>query len=252
MVILLMTSQAGLAAETEQANAPEPAKASEAATATTTDTAATAENPLPRTKKAWTSYSIGVETGRNITRKGVEVDPELVIRGLKDALTGAQIQLSDTDLMESLNALYTDVRVKQRKDWVATGLDNKAKGDAFLAANKAKEGVVTTPSGLQYKIIKTAKGKKPDAKSTVECNYRGTLIDGTEFADTYKEGQPALLKLSDANVIPGLKEALKLMPSGSKWQLFIPPYLAYLSHGAGSIIGPNETLVYEMELLSVK
>jgi len=245
LVVLLLTSQVGLAAETEPAKTPEAAATADAATAGE-------ESPLPRTKKAWTSYSIGVETGRNIMRKGVEVDNELVIKGLKDALTGAKIQLSDQDLMDSLSALYSDVRMKQRRERVTAGIDNKAEGEAFLAANKKREGVVTLPSGLQYKVIKAGEGKKPDAKSTVECYYRGTLIDGTEFVNTYKTEQAAIINLSDLNVIPGLREGLKLMPAGSKWQFFIPSQLAYLGQGAGSIIGPNETLVYEVDLLAIK
>ena len=129
-------------------------------------------------------------------------------------------------------------------------MENKVKGDAFLAANKAKEGVVTLPSGLQYKILKTGDGKTPTETDTVECNYRGALIDGTEFDSSSRGGKPAVLKVS--GVSPGWREALKLMPAGSKWQLFIPPQLAYGAQRSGTLIGPNSTLIFEVELLDVK
>jgi FKBP-type peptidyl-prolyl cis-trans isomerase FklB len=127
---------------------------------------------------------------------------------------------------------------------------NKAEGEAFLAENKKKEGVKTTPSGLQYKVIKPGKGKKPKSSDTVTVNYRGTLIDGTEFDSSYKRGQPATFQVS--GVIPGWTEALQLMEEGAKWQLFIPSNLAYGERGAGGVIGPNATLIFEVELISIQ
>jgi FKBP-type peptidyl-prolyl cis-trans isomerase FklB len=129
-------------------------------------------------------------------------------------------------------------------------VESKKEGDAFLAENKQKEGVVTLPSGLQYKIIKAGEGKKPKQEDTVVCHYRGTLINGTEFDGTHGPGEPATFKVT--GVVPGWREALKLMPVGSKWQLFIPPVLAYGERGAGATIGPNATLIYEVELLAIK
>jgi FKBP-type peptidyl-prolyl cis-trans isomerase FklB len=127
---------------------------------------------------------------------------------------------------------------------------NKKEGDAFLAANKTKEGVVTLPSGLQYKILQEGTGPKPTASDTVVCNYRGTLLNGTEFDSSYKRGQPATFAVGQ--VIHGWTEALQLMTVGSKWQLFIPPDLAYGPRGAGNDIGPNATLVFEVELVSIQ
>jgi FKBP-type peptidyl-prolyl cis-trans isomerase FklB len=127
--------------------------------------------------------------------------------------------------------------------------DNKKEGDAFLAENMKKEGVMALPSGLQYKILKAGSGKMPTDADTVECNYRGTFINGTEFDSSYRTGKPATLKVK--GVIPGWQEALKLMPVGSKWQLFIPPQLAYGERGSGPI-GPNATLIFDLELLAIK
>ena len=128
--------------------------------------------------------------------------------------------------------------------------ENKKEGTAFLARNKTKQGVVTLPSGLQYKILKAGNGKKPVGADTVECHYRGTLINGTEFDSSYRRGQAASFPVS--GVIPGWTEALKLMPVGSKWQLFIPPQLAYGAQGSGRDIGPDATLIFEVELLAIK
>jgi FKBP-type peptidyl-prolyl cis-trans isomerase len=139
---------------------------------------------------------------------------------------------------------------KQRQAAALVGEENRKAGEAFLAANKAKAGVVTLPSGLQYRILKAGDGGKPSDADTVECRYRGTLIDGTEFDRSDPSGQPATFKV--AGVIPGWREALKLMSAGSKWQLFIPPQLAYGARGAGRAIGPNATLIFDLELLAVK
>ena len=130
------------------------------------------------------------------------------------------------------------------------GEANKHEGDAFLAANKTQEGVVTLPSGLQYKVLKEGTGPKPTASDSVVCNYRGTLLNNTEFDSSYKRGQPATIPVG--GVIKGWTEALQLMPVGSKWQLFIPAELAYGPRGAGGSIGPNATLVFEIELLSIQ
>jgi FKBP-type peptidyl-prolyl cis-trans isomerase FklB len=132
----------------------------------------------------------------------------------------------------------------------AAAAENKTKGEAFLAENKKKEGVVTLPSGLQYKILKAGEGPKPTAEDSVKCNYRGTLIDGKEFDSSYKRNEPATFPVK--GVIKGWTEALQLMPVGSKWQLFIPPDLAYGERGAGELIQPEATLIFEVELLSIE
>jgi len=144
-----------------------------------------------------------------------------------------------------------DLRQKQAEATKLAAEKNKKEGEAFLVENKRKEGVVTLPSGLQYKILKAGTGKKPTEGDTVECIHRGTLIDGTEFDSSYRSKKPMTFKVS-GGIIQGWSEALKLMPVGSKWQLFIPPQLAYGDRGAGDIIGPNATLIFEVELLAVK
>jgi FKBP-type peptidyl-prolyl cis-trans isomerase FklB len=146
--------------------------------------------------------------------------------------------------------MQKEMHDKQQAKMQEEGAANKKEGDAFLAANKSKEGVVTLPSGLQYKILKAGTGPKPTANDTVECNYRGTLINGKEFDSSYKRGQPADFPVG--GVIKGWTEALQLMPVGSKWQLFVPADLAYGDRGAGADIGPGETLIFEVELMSIQ
>ncbi len=198
-------------------------------------------------KKEKVSYSIGVDMARNIRRHGVEVDMDLVTKGLRDVLSGGKLLMTDDELRKTLNTFQAEIKLKQIQARRMAAEDNRKKGEAFLAENKKKEGVVTLPSGLQYKILKEGNGKKPTEADTVECNYRGTLIDGTAL-DSSKTGKPDTLKV--AGIIPGWKEALQLMPVGSKWQLFIPPHLAYGERGAGQI-GPNATLIFELELLVI-
>jgi len=180
-----------------------------------------------------------------------DVDTALLLRGLKDTMAGTKTLLTDDEAKDALVKLQTDVRQKQEEARKEQGEKNLTDGAAFLAANKAKEGVVVLPSGLQYKILTEGHGPKPAATDTVVCQYRGTLIDGTEFDSSYKRGQPATFPLS--RVIKGWTEALQLMPVGSKWQLVIPPDLGYGDRGApGSPIGPNAVLIFEIELESIR
>ena len=196
------------------------------------------------------SYALGMNLGRSLHKQSVELEPDIVARGLKDALAGGKTLLTDDEAQAALTALQNDVRAKQQEKMQQLAGKNKKEGDAFLAANKAKEGVVALPSGLQYKILTPGTGPKPSAADSVVCNYRGTLIDGTEFDSSYKRGQPATFPVG--RVIKGWTEALQLMPVGSKWQLFIPSDLAYGERGAGADIGPNATLIFEVELLSIE
>ena len=178
------------------------------------------------------------EDGQRIfTKQSVPVDPAILARGLKDGLTGGKTLLTDEEAQAAITAVQNEMRKKQQEKMQEAAAANKKEGDAFLAANKGKEGVVTLPSGLQYKILKEGTGPKPTASDTVVCNYRGTLINGTEFDSSYKRGQPATFPVS--GVIKGWTEALQLMPVGSKWQLFIPSDLAYGDRGAGAGIGPG-------------
>jgi len=244
------------AVQQTQAAAPKTSTSSKTATAKTGTvtkrfTTTSTKKPLVlTTQKDKQSYAIGLNVGKNLTRDSVDVDPNILLQGLKDALAGGKLLLTDDEVKATMMALQQDVRQKMEAKRLALMQTNKTQGEAFLAANSKKDGVVTLPSGLQYKILTQGSGPKPSATDSVECNYRGTLIDNTEFDSSYKRGQPATFGVSQ--VIKGWTEALQLMPAGSKWQLFIPPDLAYGERGQGGVIGPNATLVFEVELLSIK
>ena len=212
-------------------------------------TTQTPSTQAPTTQKDKVSYGIGVGVARTLKNQGIDVNTDLLMKGLRDALSGQKLAMSDDDLNNTMSALQQEVNQRQQQARAKEADDNKKAGDAFLADNGKKDGVVTLPSGLQYKIVKTADGQKPTDADTVMCNYRGTLIDGTEF-DKSEAGKPATFQVG--MVIPGFKEALKLMPVGSSWQFFIPADLAYGDRGAGNVIGPNTTLIFEVELLSIK
>src|ERR1700719_3144376 len=207
------------------------------------------DSTAPTTQKDKVSYGIGVQVAKTLKAQGLDVNSDLLIKGLRDAMSGQKLLMSDEDLNTTMAALQQEVTQKQMQERAKQADDNKKAGDAFLADNGKKEGVVTLPSGLEYKIVKPAEGKKPTDADTVTCNYRGTLIDGTEFNKS-EAGQPATFQVGQ--VIPGFKEGLKLMPVGSTWQFFIPYNLAYGDRGAGNTIGPNTTLIFEVELLSIK
>ena len=218
-------------------------------------TAASSSTPLAlKTQKEKFSYALGMNTGERMAQglhdKSVPFDPAILARGLKDGLTGGKTLLTDAEAQAVLTEVQTELRKKQDEKKHAAGEANKKDGDAFLAANKGKEGVVTLPSGLQYKILTAGKGPKPTADDSVVCNYRGTLINGTEFDSSYKRGEPATFPVG--GVIKGWTEALQLMPVGSKWQLFVPSDLAYGERGPSPEIGPNSTLIFEVELLSIQ
>jgi FKBP-type peptidyl-prolyl cis-trans isomerase FklB len=209
-----------------------------------------------KTPKDKASYALGMNVGKglgaNLRQQSVEVDQAILLRGMKDALAGGKTLLTDDEMKAALAQLQTEMRAKQEEKMKLAGETNKKVGEEFLAGNKAKDGVVTLPSGLQYKILTEGTGPKPTATDTVSCNYRGTLLDGKEFDSSYKRGQPASFPVS--GVIKGWTEALQLMPVGSKWQLFIPAELAYGDRGADprSGIGPGATLVFEVELVSIQ
>jgi FKBP-type peptidyl-prolyl cis-trans isomerase len=213
--------------------------------------ASTAEPSTLKTPKDKVDYAIGVDIARNFQKMGVEVNLDVMVKGLKDGFAGKKILMSDDEIRQTLSEYQTQTKIKRSEAAKSAAQGNKKQGEAFLAQNKAKEGVVTLPSGLQYKILKAGEGKKPTEADLVEVNYRGTLIDGTEFDSSYKRGQTATFKLANG-VIRGFKEALLLMPVGSKWQVVIPPELAYGERGTPPKIGPNATLVFELELLAIK
>jgi FKBP-type peptidyl-prolyl cis-trans isomerase FklB len=216
-------------------------------------TATAAKSPAPlvlKTQKDKFSYALGMKMGANLKKQSVPVDPAILARGLKDGLAGGKTLLTDDEAQAALKAMQDDLRAKQQAKIQEAAGANKKEGEAFLSANKGKEGVVALASGLQYKILKEGTGPKPAATDSVVCNYQGTLINGKEFDSSYKRGQPATFPVN--GVIKGWTEALQLMPVGSKWQLFIPADLAYGDRGAGADIGPGETLIFEVELLSIE
>jgi len=203
------------------------------------------------TPKQKASYAIGVNIGKGLHRDGVDVDPAVIQRGIKDAIAGGKLALTDDEMKAALTALSADLKKKADAETAAAGEANKKEGDAFLATNKTKEGVQTLPDGLQYKILTTGDGPKPTASDTVVCNYKGTLINGTEFDSSYKRGQPVTFPVGQ--VIKGWTEILQMMPVGSKWEVYIPSNLAYGPQGPGrGPIGPNQTLIFEIELVSIQ
>jgi FKBP-type peptidyl-prolyl cis-trans isomerase len=211
---------------------------------------ASAQNStIPKNGREKVSYGIGVETARTIKAQRLDIDVDMIIQGLRDELTGKKLAVPNRELRR----LMTMFRVEQRKqdveNTVIAAENNAKRSEAFLTENKGKAGVVILPSGLQYRIVAEGSGKKPKMSDSVQGNFVATLADGTEF-DSSEPGQPATLRISQT--IPGLREALLLMPAGSKWQIVIPPHLAYGSRGFGRTVGPNEVLVYEFELVSIK
>lgn len=215
-------------------------------------TAAKSTQPLTlTTQKDKVSYAIGMNIGQSMKKDSLDVDPNILAQGLKDGIAGSKPLMTDEEAKIVLTEFRSEMTKKKEAEAQQIGETNKQAGQQFLAANKTKEGVVTLPSGLQYKVLKEGTGPKPTATDTVVCNYRGTLLNGTEFDSSYKRGQPLTIQVG--GVIKGWTEALQLMPVGSKWQLFIPADLAYgLRGGRGGSIGPNATLVFEVELMSIQ
>jgi len=217
---------------------------------TQTPAAKSSTTPTLTLQKDKFSYALGMNLGTNLKKQGMTVNTELIARGIRDTMAGNKPLLSEDEARGVMMAVQAEFQQQQRERMQQLGEANKKEGVTFLAANKAKDGVTTLPSGLQYKILTAGTGPKPAATDTVTVNYRGTLINGTEFDSSYKRGQPATFTVG--GVIKGWTEALQLMPVGSKWQLVIPADLAYGERGAGADIAPNATLIFEVELLSIK
>ncbi|HZC66335.1 MAG TPA: FKBP-type peptidyl-prolyl cis-trans isomerase, partial [Candidatus Dormibacteraeota bacterium] len=190
-----------------------------------------------KTPKDKVSYAIGQNIGKSLKRDAVDVDPAILLRAIKDVLADNKPLLTEQEVQATLTTLQADLHKKQELVTQQAAETNKKESDAFLAANKTKDGVVTLPSGLQYQVLHEGTGPKPTTTDSVSVNYRGTLLNGTEFDSSYKRGQPATFGVGQ--IIKGWTEALQLMPVGSKWQLFVPPDLAYGARGAGRDIGPN-------------
>jgi FKBP-type peptidyl-prolyl cis-trans isomerase len=239
------TSKPATTAKSSTAAKPATSTAAKPHAATTTGAPLTL-----KTQKEKLSYAIGMNIGQGMKHDGLEIDPAILTRALKDALSGAKPAMTEEEAKTVMNSFRAEMMKKQQNQAQKLAETNKATGEKFLAENKAKAGVVTLPSGLQYKIIKEGTGPKPTATDTVVTNYRGTLIDGTEFDSSYKRGEPASFPVN--RVIKGWTEALQLMPVGSKWQLFVPSNLAYGERSPGGEIGPNSTLIFDVELLSIE
>lgn len=207
------------------------------------------KSPL-KDQKDKVSYSIGLDIGLTFKKQKMDLNPDALTAGLKDALSGNKPLLTDEQVKETMTTFSKEMTEKQTAANKEASEKNAATGEKFLAENKTKEGVKTTASGLQYKVIKEGNGPTPKETDTVVVNYRGTLIDGTEFDSSYKRGEPATFPVN--RVIKGWTEALQLMKVGSKYQLWIPANLAYGERGAGQEIGPNSTLTFEVELISIK
>lgn len=192
------------------------------------------------------SYALGVVFGQNITRQGMELNTPAFLQAIEDVLTGAEMKLSDSD-MQYIMRVYQKKEQEKQNNLATT---NKTNGEKYLTENKMKEGVTESTSGLQYKIIKAGAGEKPSSTSTVLVHYKGTLIDGTEFDSSYARGKPVELAVNQ--VIEGWQEVLPLMTVGSSWQIVVPSDLAYGERSPGGAIGPNSTLLFDIELIEIK
>lgn len=200
-------------------------------------------------QKAKASYAIGVSIARTLQQKGLEVDSAILVKGLKDALAGGKLLLTEEEAQAAIAVLQKEAHDKHEAEAKILAEKNHKEGAEFLAANKIKEGVITLPSGLQYRVITRGNGPKPTGSDTVVCNYRGTLINGKEFDSSYKRDKPATFVVG--GVIKGWSEILQLMPVGSKYQVFIPSELAYGPTG-NPVIGGDATLIFDIELMSIK
>ena len=196
------------------------------------------------------SYSLGYQFGQYLKSHGVDISLEVYTLGIKDALGDKESLMSKEEIRATIKGLQQKVKVERQKELKEKATTNLEEGKKFLKENQKKEGVKVLPSGLQYKVLVEGSGKTPEATDAVTVNYKGTLIDGTEFDSSYKRGQPTTLKVK--GVIKGWTEALQLMKEGSKWQLFIPPELAYGERTSGRNIPPHSTLIFEVELISVQ
>src|SRR5207249_5912456 len=208
------------------------------------------DRPALKDAKDKVSYSIGLDIGMTFQKQKMEINSDVLAAGVKDGLSGAKPLLTPEEVRQVMTQFSKDMREKTAAANKEAAEKNTKEGEKFLAENKAKPGVKTTASGLQYKVEKEGSGTPPKETDTVVVNYRGTLIDGTEFDSSYKRGEPATFPVN--RVIKGWTEALQLMKPGAKYQLFIPSDLAYGPGGTGGDIGPNSTLIFEVELLSVK
>jgi FKBP-type peptidyl-prolyl cis-trans isomerase FklB len=200
----------------------------------------------PATEHEKFSYAVGAQIAQDIARQNFQLDLDSFVQAIRDVISATPLKVSVAGMQQALVS-YRDKELKKQNE---AGTLNKVEGEKFLAENKSKEGVISIPGGLQYKIIKNGEGKKPAPDNTVVVHYRGTLLNGKEFDSSYSRGEPVSLGLK--NVIKGWQIALPMMQTGAKWQLFVPPELAYGAQAAGPNIGPNSTLIFDIELISIK
>ena len=241
---LLIAVQAHAGADQETKPLPAPRQAAQQASPS-----AEARQPYKSLKEK-TGYAIGVDIFRNFKRQYIETDTAAVIQGMQDASTGKELVLSDNEIKKLLKDYNLELKSKQTKARLLLSEDNAREGKAYFLKFKEEAGVVTLKDGLQYKILKAGSGQKPGDNDAVTIKYRGTLINGTEVDSSDDMGFPITFYVKDST-IEGWKQALKLMPAGSKWQVVIPPHLGFGEKGAGRDIGPNATLIYDIELLAV-
>ena len=203
----------------------------------------------PETEDDRVSYSVGYRLGNDFKRQQVKINPDMVLKGIEDATSGGAALMTEDEMRNTMSNVANRVKAAHMETMKKQGEENLKAGEAFLTANAAKDGVTTLPSGLQYKVIKSGTGKSPQKSDKVTVNYRGTLIDGTEFDSSYSRNQPATFGVGQ--VIPGWTEALQLMKEGDQWEIYIPSKLGYGERGAGGKIPPNSALIFEVELISV-
>jgi FKBP-type peptidyl-prolyl cis-trans isomerase FklB len=215
----------------------------------------TAQDQTSKTRELKTltdrvSYGIGLNIGRDFKEQDINVDPDLLAQGIRDAMAGGPVLLTEEEMQKAMMEFQQEMMATQEKRVTEQASRNLQQGEAFLAENAKKEGVTVLPSGLQYRVIEAGTGKSPTAQDMVTVNYRGRLVDGTEFDSSYERGEPATFPVG--GVIPGWTEALQLMQEGARWELVIPSSLAYGERGAGQVIGPNAVLIFEVELLKIQ
>ncbi|MFA6233457.1 MAG: FKBP-type peptidyl-prolyl cis-trans isomerase [Bacteroidota bacterium] len=208
------------------------------------------ENVDLKTRKDSVSYAIGFNIGQSFKTQKIEADPTIMAAAINDVLNGKETKLTEEQAQQCWMSYQQDMMAVAEKDRQEQGIKNKEAGEKFLADNKKKDGVITTESGLQYKVIKMGDGPKPTKTDKVKVHYKGTLIDGKQFDSSYDRGEPAVFPVT--GVIPGWTEALLLMPVGSKWEVYLPSSIAYAERGAGQDIGANATLIFTVELLGIE